>query len=51
MNEVTVTVEYLEKLIRDSEKAAFVTRYVKDNKFVDTNELRTILGLEKESEE
>jgi hypothetical protein len=51
MNEVTVTMEYLEKLIRDSEKAAIVTRYVEDNKFIDKNELRSILGLEKESEE
>ena len=50
MNEATVTMEYLEKLIRDSEKVAIVTRYVEDNKFIDKNELRRILGLEKESE-
>ena len=51
MNEATVSMEFLETLIRDSERLAIATNYITSNKYVDKKELCVILGLEKECEE
>ena len=51
MKEAIVTMDFLEKLIRDSERLAVVTNYVKENQYTNKNELCVILGIDKECEE
>lgn len=44
-----ITIKDLERLVRDSERLAVVTDYVKTHRYIDKDEITTILGTEKET--
>ena len=47
---VTISIEEYEKLVRDSERLLAITNYAKSKKYVNDDDVRSILGIEKTEE-
>lgn len=43
---VTISIEEYEKLVRDSERLLAITNYAKSKKYVNDDDVRSILGIE-----